>query len=148
MQDELEVYNAVLKWVKYNEEARGPKMEAILHAVRCHNLTPNFLRDQMKNCDVLKKMPACREYLAQIFKDLTLHKRSVVKERTPNTPRVIYIAGGFFTHSLDLMEGYNVDDNTWTKHARLLVPRSGLGGAFLKGMFYAVGGKKNIPGHM
>ncbi|KAL6437290.1 hypothetical protein ACFW04_005064 [Cataglyphis niger] len=146
VQEEREVYNAVLKWVKYNEEARRPKMEHILHAVRCQYLTPNFLREQMKNCDVLKKVPACREYLAQIFKDLTLHKKPIVKERTPNTRRVIYIAGGFFKHSLDVLEGYNADDKTWTQHAKLIVPRSGLGGAFLKGMFYAVGGRHNSPG--
>ena len=68
VQEEREVYNAVLKWVKYDEEKRYPKMENILLAVRCQYLTPNFLRDQMKNCDVLKKLPQCREYLAQIFK--------------------------------------------------------------------------------
>ena len=145
VQEEQEVYNAVLKWVKYNEEARGPKMEQILQAVRCQYLTPNFLKEQMRNCDVLKKVPACREYLAQIFKELTLHKKPVVKERTPNTPRIIYIAGGFFKHSLNILEGYNVDDKTWTRHANLLVPRSGLGGAFVKGMFYAVGGRNNSP---
>lgn len=146
VQEEREVYNAVLKWVKYNEESRGVKMEHILHAVRCQYLTPSFLREQMKNCDVLKKVPACREYLAQIFKDLTLHKKPIVKERTPNTPRVIYIAGGFLRHSLDLLEGYNADDKVWTLHDKLTVPRSGLGGAFLKGMFYAVGGRNNSPG--
>ncbi|XP_014206731.1 kelch-like ECH-associated protein 1 [Copidosoma floridanum] len=146
VQEEREVYNAVLKWVKYNEESRRPKMEPILHAVRCQYLTPSFLSEQMNNCDVLKKVPACREYLAKIFKDLTLHKRPVVKERTPNTPRIIYIAGGFFNSSIDRMEGFNVDDKTWTECAKLLVPRSGLGGAFLKGMFYAVGGRNNSPG--
>ncbi|XP_058792899.1 kelch-like ECH-associated protein 1B isoform X2 [Phymastichus coffea] len=147
VQEEREVYNAVLKWVKYNEEARGPKMEHILHAVRCQYLTPSFLREQMKHCEVMKKLPACREYLAQIFKELTLHKKPIVKERTPNTPRVIYIVGGFFQHSLDLLEGYNVDDKSWTTHAKLLVPRSGLGGVFLKGYFYAIGGRNNTPGH-
>ncbi|XP_021934021.1 kelch-like ECH-associated protein 1 isoform X3 [Zootermopsis nevadensis] len=153
VQEEREVYNAVLKWVKYDEEKRYPKMEHILHAVRCQYLTPNFLRDQMKNCDVLKKLPACREYLAQIFKDLTLHKKPCVKERTPNTPRIIYIAGGYLRNSLDLLEGYNADDRTWSQLAKLTVPRSGLGGAFLKhllifpqGMFYAVGGRNNSPG--
>lgn len=146
VQEERDVYNAVLKWVKYDEEKRYPKMEHILHAVRCQYLTPNFLRDQMKNCDVLKKLPACREYLAQIFKDLTLHKKPCVKERTPNTPRIIYIAGGYLRNSLDLVEGYNADDRTWSQLAKLTVPRSGLGGAFLKGMFYAVGGRNNSPG--
>ncbi|XP_034946076.1 kelch-like ECH-associated protein 1B [Chelonus insularis] len=146
VQEEQEVYNAVLKWVMYNEEARGPKMAHILQAVRCQYLTPSFLRDQMKNCEILKKAPACREYLAEIFKELTLHKKPVVKQRTPNTKRVIYIAGGFLRHSLDILEGFNVDDKIWTQHAKLLVPRSGLGGAFLKGMFYVIGGRNNSPG--
>jgi kelch-like protein 19 len=103
-------------------------------------------KEQMKNCDVLRKVPACREYLAKIFKDLTLHKRPIVKERKPNTTRMIFVAGGYFQHSLDILEGYNVDDRTWTTLPKLTVPRSGLGAAFLKGTFYAVGGRNNAPG--
>lgn len=138
VQEEREVYNAVLKWVKYDEDNRYPKMEHILYAVRCQFLTPNFLKEQMKNCDVLRRVPACREYLARIFKDLTLHKRPVVRERKPNTTRMIFVAGGYFQHSLDTLEGFNVDDKTWTTLPKLTVPRSGLGAAFLKGTFYAV----------
>lgn len=121
-------------------------MEQILYAVRCQFLTPKFLKEQMKNCDVLRKVPACREYLAKIFKDLTLHKRPVVRERKPNTTRMIFVAGGYFQHSLDILEGFNVDDRTWTTLPKLTVPRSGLGAAFLKGTFYAVGGRNNAPG--
>ncbi|XP_077285162.1 kelch-like ECH-associated protein 1B [Arctopsyche grandis] len=146
VQEETEVYNAVLNWVKYDEENRYPKMEHILCAVRCQFLTPNFLKDQMKNCTLLRKVPACREYLARIFKDLSLHKKPVVKERRPNTPRMIYIAGGYLKYSLNTLEVFNLDDGTWTTLPRLTVPRSGLGGAFLKGIFYAVGGRNNSPG--
>lgn len=32
--DEKDVYNAVLKWVRHDEETRQPKMEQILQAVR------------------------------------------------------------------------------------------------------------------
>uniref|UniRef100_A0A1A9VV64 BTB domain-containing protein n=1 Tax=Glossina austeni TaxID=7395 RepID=A0A1A9VV64_GLOAU len=146
VQGEREVYNAVLKWVKYDEENRYPKMEHILFSVRCQFLTPTFLREQMKNCDVLRKVPACREYLAKIFKDLTLHKRPIVKERNPNTTRMIFVAGGFYRQSLDILEAYNVDDKTWTSLPNLRIPRSGLGAAFLKGVFYAVGGRNNSLG--
>ena len=146
VQEERDVYNAVLKWVKYDEDNRYPKMEKILCAVRCQFLTPNFLKEQMSNCAILKKIPACREYLARIFKDLTLHKRLVGKERKPNTTRMIFVSGGYFRHSLDTLEAFNVDDKTWTPLPRLRVPRSGLGAAFLKGTFYAVGGRNNSPG--
>lgn len=146
MQEEREVYNAVLKWVKYDEDARYPKMEHILFAVRCQFLTPNFLKEQMRNCAVLKKVPACREYLERIFKDMTLHKKSGVRERKPNTTRMIFISGGYYRHSLDILESFNVDDQKWTALPALRVPRSGLGAAFLKGQFYAVGGRNNSPG--
>lgn len=54
--------------VKYDEDRRYPRMEHILQAVRCQYLTPSFLKEQMNSCTVLKKVPACREYLAKIFK--------------------------------------------------------------------------------
>ncbi|KAI8428655.1 hypothetical protein MSG28_007385 [Choristoneura fumiferana] len=121
-------------------------MEHILQAVRCQYLTPSFLKEQMSSCSVLQKVPACREYLARIFQDLTLHKKPVVKERRPNTPRIIYVAGGYFRHSIDVFEAFNLDDGSWTTLPRLTVPRSGLGAAFLKGLFYAVGGRNTSPG--
>lgn len=43
-------------------------MEDILAAVRCQFLPPKFLNDQIQKCDVIKKTPACKEYLAKIFK--------------------------------------------------------------------------------
>ncbi|XP_049865708.1 kelch-like ECH-associated protein 1B isoform X2 [Pectinophora gossypiella] len=146
VREEREVYNAVLSWVKYDEDRRHPRMEHILQAVRCQYLTPSFLKEQMSTCTVLRKVPACREYLAKIFQDLTLHKKPVVKERRPNTPRIIYVAGGYFRHSIDTFEAFNLDDNAWTTLPRLTVPRSGLGAAFLKGLFYAVGGRNTSPG--
>lgn len=72
VQDEKEVYNAVLKWVKYDEDNRNRKMENILAAVRCQFLPPKFLNDQIQKCDVIKKTPACKEYLAKIFKVVEL----------------------------------------------------------------------------
>ncbi|GBP29012.1 Kelch-like ECH-associated protein 1 [Eumeta japonica] len=146
VREETEVYNAVISWVKHDEERRRPRMEHILQAVRCQYLSPSFLKEQMRNCTVLRKVPACREYLARIFQDLTLHKKPVVKERRPNTPRIIYVAGGYMRHSIDTLEAFNLDDNCWSTLPRLTVPRSGLGAAFLKGVFYAVGGRNNSPG--
>uniref|UniRef100_T1J1M7 Kelch-like protein diablo n=1 Tax=Strigamia maritima TaxID=126957 RepID=T1J1M7_STRMM len=144
VRSEQEVYDAVVRWVK-NEPSRQPKLQHILYAVRCHFLTPNFLKDQLKHCDLLRNMPQCREYLNQIFQDLTLHKTPCDKQRTPNAPRVIYVAGGYLRHSLSFMECFNLDDQKWTGLEDLPMPRSGLGGAFIHGLFYAVGGRNNSP---
>lgn len=146
VQGERDVYDAVMKWIRYDRENRFSTMEHILQAVRCQLLTPSFLQEQMSTCELLKRVPACREYLAQVFEDLTLHKRPSVNERKPNTTRMIFVAGGYFRHSLDMLESYNVDDDVWNTLPNLTVPRSGLGAAFLKGSFYAVGGRNNAPG--
>ncbi|XP_068251018.1 kelch-like ECH-associated protein 1B [Palaemon carinicauda] len=140
--DEKDVYNAVLRWVMHDEDTRQPRMENILQAVRCQYLSPRFLTEQMSNCKLLKKAPACREYLAKIFEDLTLHRPPCQKERKPNAPCVIYIVGGYSNRqSLDTLECYDVEDYSWTQLSRLPVARSGLGAAYLRGIFYAVGGR-------
>lgn len=166
VQGECDVYNSVMAWVRYDKCNRYSKIENILSSVRCQFLAPHFIREQMKTCDVLHHVPACREYLARICQDLTLHKSPIVKERTPNTTRMIFVAGGYFRQSLNALEAYNVDDKIWISLPKLRVPRSGLGGAFLRGCFYgtflftyfskffffnssfylAVGGRNNTPG--
>ncbi len=80
-------------------------------------------------CDA--QVPACREFLAKIFQELSLHKSPCVKERTPSAPCVLYIVGGFSHGSLDLFEGFTVAENKWTSFAPLPKSRSGLGGAAL-----------------
>ncbi|XP_057375527.1 kelch-like ECH-associated protein 1 [Daphnia carinata] len=145
VREERDVYNAVLKWVRSNEEHRRPRMEDILGAVRCHYLSPSFLKDQMKNCDILKKVPACREHLAKNFQELSLHKSPCVPQRTPSAPCVLYIVAGFSRRSINLFEAFSASESRWLPLTPLPKSRSGLGGAFLRGVFYTVGGRENVP---
>lgn len=71
-----------------------------------------------------------------IFQDLTLHKKTTVRERSPGGTRVIFCVGGYQRLSLDTVEVLCTDDSTWTPCAKLQVPRSGLGVAFVKVNFY------------
>ena len=142
---ESEVYNAVVRWVCYDEERRRPKLEHLLCAVRCHFLTPVFLKEQLMYCDVLKRVPKCKDYLSRIFQDLTLHKKCNVNRRKPCAPPVIYTAGGYLRHSLSNFECYNPETNEWYKLTDLPMPRSGLAAAVVHGMFFAVGGRNNSP---
>jgi kelch-like protein 19 len=142
---ESEVYNAVLEWVKYEEEKRSPKFEHLLSAVRCHFLTPHFLNKQILHCRVLKKNQQCLEYLTRIMKDLTLHKRCPDRRRSPCAPPVIYCAGGYLRHSLSNFECFNPETKEWFKLCDLPVPRSGLSSSLVQGIFYAVGGRNNSP---
>ncbi|XP_013773777.1 kelch-like ECH-associated protein 1 isoform X2 [Limulus polyphemus] len=142
---ESEVFNAVLRWVKHDEERRRPKTADILYAVRCHFLTPRFLKEQIQECDLVKNLPQCCEYLSRIIQDLTVCRKYNCHQRTPKVPCVIYTAGGYLQQSLSNMECYNAHEQQWFSLADLPSPRSGIGGAFVDGKFYAVGGRNNSP---
>lgn len=140
---ESEVFQACVAWVRYDHENRRPYVQALLQAVRCHSLTPNFLQAQLQSLDW---DPQCKDYLAQIFQDLTLHKPTkAVPCRTPKVPQLIYTAGGYFRQSLSYLEAYNPCTGAWLRLADLQVPRSGLASCVISGLFYAVGGRNNAP---
>ncbi|MBN3305814.1 KEAP1 protein, partial [Amia calva] len=143
---ESEVFHACIAWVKYDSENRRPYIQALLRAVRCHSLTPHFLQLQLQKCELLKGDSQCKDYLAQIFQDLTLHKPTTVLScRTPKVPQLIYTAGGYYRQSLSYLEAYNPCTGAWLRLADLHMPRSGLAGCVISGLFYAVGGRNNAP---
>uniref|UniRef100_A0A8B9QF97 Kelch like ECH associated protein 1 n=1 Tax=Apteryx owenii TaxID=8824 RepID=A0A8B9QF97_APTOW len=115
---ESEVFHACINWVKYDCENRRLYVQALLKAVRCHSLTPHFLQMQLQKCEILQSDSRCKDYLAKIFQDLTLH---------------------------NYLEAYNPSDGSWIRLADLQVPRSGLAGCVVGGLFYAVGGRNNSP---
>ncbi|XP_036404526.1 kelch-like ECH-associated protein 1B [Megalops cyprinoides] len=143
---ESEVFHACVAWVQYDRENRRPYVQALLQAVRCHSLTPHFLQLQLQRCEVLKWDAQCKDYLSQIFQDLTLHKPTKVMScRTPKVPQLIYTAGGYYRQSLSYLEAYNPCTGAWLRLADLQVPRSGLAACVISGLFYAVGGRNNAP---
>ncbi|XP_030331086.1 kelch-like ECH-associated protein 1 [Strigops habroptila] len=143
---ESEVFHACINWVKHDCRNRRPYVQALLRAVRCHSLTPHFLQTQLQKCEILRGDSRSKDYLAQIFQDLTLHKATTVLPcRAPKVGQLIYAAGGYFRHSLCFLEAFNPRDGSWIRLADLQVPRSGLGGCVVGGLFYAVGGRNNSP---
>nr|AND99337.1 kelch-like ECH-associated protein 1 [Anas platyrhynchos] len=143
---ESEVFHACINWVQYDCEHRRPYVQALLRAVRCHALTPHFLQLQLQKCELLRSDARSKDYLAQIFQDLTLHKPTqVLPGRAPKVGQLIYTAGGYYRQSLGYLEAFNPRDGSWVRLADLQVPRSGLGGCVVGGLFYAVGGRNNSP---
>ena len=89
----------------------------------------------------VQKVPACREHLAKIFKELSLHKSPCVKQRTPSAPYILYLVAGFSRRSINLLEAFSVVDNKWVPLCPMPKSRSGLGGAFLgkQNSFHSMG---------
>lgn len=141
---ELEVFNAVLRWVKHDEARRRSKTADVLSAVRCHFLTPRFLKQQLQSCELVRSMPQCSEYLTKIIQDLTVRRQYTVAQRKPQVAQVVYCVGGYQQHSLGALECL-CPPHRWFRLAELSCPRSGLGAAFINGKMYAVGGRNNSP---
>lgn len=140
---ESEVFHACVEWVQYDRENRRPYVQALLQAVRCHSLTPLFLQRQLERFDWDAQS---KDYLSQIFQDLTLHKPTkLIPLRTPKVPQLIYTAGGYFRQSLSYLEAFDPCSGAWLRLADLQVPRSGLAACVISGLLYAVGGRNNAP---
>ena len=141
---ESEVYKAVIRWVKHDAK-REHKLEQLLNAVRCHFLTPGFLKTELVQCDMLKQVPKCYDYLDHIYQDLTLHKKFKEKLRNPIAPRVIYTIGGYLRHSLGNVECYKPGSGQWMRLSNLPMPRSGVACCVVHHIIYVIGGRNNSP---
>ncbi|XP_040061726.2 kelch-like ECH-associated protein 1 [Ixodes scapularis] len=143
---ETEVFEAVMRWARQDESSRGPQLEPVLQAVRCHFLAPHFLQEQVRNCALVKNHPKCCGYLSKVIQDLTLHKRySCCLERLPNVPSILYVAGGYLRRSLSTIECFSAVSQRWSVLPNLPLERSGPGGVFLQGLLYVVGGRVLRP---
>ncbi|MBN3274052.1 KEAP1 protein, partial [Polyodon spathula] len=159
---ESEVFHACIAWVKYDCENRRPYVQALLQAVRCHSLTPRFLQTQLQRCEILRSDTQSKDYLSQIFQDLTLHKPTKVLLADLEVPRsglagcvvggLFYAVGGrnnapdgnMDSNSLDC---YNPMNNRWSPCASMSVPRNRIGVGVIDGMIYAAGGSHGCIHH-
>jgi len=140
---ESQVYKAVMNWVQHDPANRQIYLPSLLEAVRCQWLPPSFLSKQLEHCPVVNKQPKCKEYLSQIFKELSLHKPVKQPPRSLCQDEVIYIAGGYLGSSLTYMECFYPYEKKWFQLTDLPIPRSGISCCVAQGLFYAVGGRNN-----
>ncbi|GAU96338.1 hypothetical protein RvY_07798 [Ramazzottius varieornatus] len=143
---ESEVYNAVMRWIRYDEKNRRPHLEDIVYVVRCYFLPPTFLEQQIKFCELLKKHPHCRDYLVKVMKELTSHKKCQMRKRcNPDLPTVIYVVGGYLRFSLSKLECFDPRTKIWRSLADMPTCRSGVCSAFVHGLLYVAGGRCTQP---
>lgn len=138
---EIDVYEAVLRWIRHDIDRRSPKHVQLLSAVRCHFLPPVFLREQLERCDILRRAPKGREFLTRVVNELLEHRRCNVKHRGGNPS--IYILGGYLRHSLAEVDCWCPKTDRWYRLANLPVPRSGVSACQVHGKIYVVGGRNN-----
>ncbi|KAL3221240.1 hypothetical protein MRX96_029574 [Rhipicephalus microplus] len=158
---EVEVYEALVRWVRHDERRRAGDLErALKKAVRCHRLAPSFLRRQLAHCALLRDTPGCAGLPRGRGAGLDLAPRLQLLRRAMSPAcRPCSVPGGAFLGGLLYVVGGRVlrpptelgEDvpvvhcldparNCWSERCPMGVPRHRLGVAVLDGLLYAVAG--------
>lgn len=87
---EAEVYNAMIRWINHDRSSRLSLLLDALYVVRCHTLSPNFIRSQIKNCSLLAGVPSAKMHLQSVLRDLVEHRHVLMKRRTAGSSEVNY----------------------------------------------------------
>ncbi|TGZ62910.1 hypothetical protein CRM22_007168 [Opisthorchis felineus] len=140
---EAEVYNALIRWVNHDRANRTSVLVEALSVVRCHALSPAFIRSQIKNCSLLSEVLPAKMHLQSILRDLVEHRHVYIKRRTAGSAEILYSAGGYLRYSLSVFECYNPSTGNWRQLPDIPSPRSGLSACSVRGCVYLVGGRNN-----
>jgi kelch-like protein 19 len=140
------VFKAIIDWVRYNPEKRRTNLDCLFKCVRYHYLPPHFLKEQIKNCDILKFKEAQRmvNNIQNVIEDLTSHKPICHENsRKPNMPVGLYVVGGYQRQSINFVECFKFSTNTWEQCAEMKYARSGIACVTHAFYIYAIGGRNN-----
>uniref|UniRef100_UPI00398EC39E kelch-like ECH-associated protein 1A n=1 Tax=Pristiophorus japonicus TaxID=55135 RepID=UPI00398EC39E len=138
---ETDVYKACMEWVLWDLEGRAQYFHALLNALHIYALPLHFLKHQLQKCPILNKANTCRDFLSKIFQEMYLRKPLPPVKQRGN--QLVYVAGGYLSHSVPYMEAFSPRTGLWLQLADMPVPRSGTGCCVVLGLFYVAGGRNN-----
>lgn len=139
---EEKVFEALLKWAKYDEVARREHIPELMKCVRWSLLSSIYLTKEVINEPILQPFTLCKD---MIISALVYHlnppdTQKPVRRFFPRHPCSLVVVGGKNPTVRDTVESYSGINNAWRPLAKLSVKRSSVGVAFLNGYLYAVGG--------
>ena len=101
---ELELFNATVDWINYNQVERGKHMKKFLKLIRLPLLTTEILTDIIKNNKFCKECLECRSIIENAIKSIKYCKDKASSFQFKNrfyssdfeTKKVMFIGGRFF----------------------------------------------------
>ena len=149
VRNEQEVFEAVMFWVKKDEDERKDFLPALLKNVRLPLMSPQFLCDVVSSEGLVKNSLTCRD-LVDEAKDYLLMPERRGKLQTGRTkPRrcseaagLIYAIGGLTSsgEALSTVEKYDTLTELWVPGMHMSTLRTRVGVAVLDNKLYALGG--------
>ncbi|KAJ8336922.1 hypothetical protein SKAU_G00381420 [Synaphobranchus kaupii] len=146
---EEQVFEAVLAWVRHEQEEREPRLPELLSKTRLPLCRPQFLADRVQQHELVRCCHKCRD-LVDEAKDYHL-----MPERRPHLPSfktrqrcctsiagLVYAVGGLNSagDSLNVVEVFDPIGNCWERCQPMSTARSRVGVAVVNGLLYAIGG--------
>ncbi|KAG5841824.1 hypothetical protein ANANG_G00171060, partial [Anguilla anguilla] len=138
---EEQVFEAVLAWVRHEQEEREPRLPSCCPKRACP-LPPQFLADRVQQDELVRCCHKCRD-LVDEAKDYHL-----MPERRPHLPALQDPAAVLHLHSgshircdsLNVVEVFDPIGNCWERCQPMSTARSRVGVAVVNGLLYAIGG--------
>ena len=146
---EEQVFNAVLRWVKFRKEERDQHLPLLLAKVRLPLLTPQFLSDIVAADELVRSSHKCRDLVDEARDYHLMPERRSLLQSFRTKPRrckdisgVIYAVGGQTKsgNSLSTVEVFDPIVGRWKDAEAMSMLRSRVGVAVMKNKLYAIGG--------
>ena len=143
------VFNAILRWVKFNRESRQDHLPYLLAKVRLPLLSPQFLSDTVAADELIRSSHKCRDLVDEARDYHLMPERRSLLQSFRSKPRrcrdvigVIYAVGGQTKsgNSLSTVEVYDPITKRWKDAEAMSMHRSRVGVAVMKNRLYAIGG--------
>ena len=148
VQNESQVYESVMKWVKHDMPGRKDNLCQLLEHVRLPLVEAEYLVSCVSSEPLIRQNESCRD-LVDEAKDYLLLPDQRSRHQGPRTrPRkhvkpneVLFAVGGWCNgDAINMVEKYNAKTNKWKQVACMNKRRCGVGIAVLNNFLFAVGG--------
>ncbi|KPM04163.1 kelch-like protein 1 [Sarcoptes scabiei] len=145
---EEQVFNAIMRWIRYDVNERRQHMAHVLQHVRLSQLSAKFLVGTVSSDILVKNDETCRDLVDEAKNYLLLpQERSMMvgprfRARKPvRKGEVLFAAGGWCSgDAIASVERYDPQTREWRMVAPMTKRRCGVGCAVLNDLLYAVGG--------
>lgn len=151
---EEQVFEAVLRWIKHDEENRKESLPALLEQVRLCLLPPQYLSDRVLGEKIVHSNILCRDLIDEAKDYMLMPERRKQLKSFRTSPRrcseaagLMYVVGGLTStgKSLSTVEKYDTVTCKWTPVPPMTIQRSRVAVAVLDANLYAIGG---FDGHV
>jgi kelch-like protein 18 len=143
------VFEASMRWIRYNESERSILLPEILSKVRLPLLSPQYLADSVATEELIRTSHQCRDLLDEAKDFHLMPERRTLLQSYRTRARgnefirgEIYAVGGLTKSgdAVSTVEIYNVEKDEWRMGEAMSMLRSRVGVAVLNGKLYAFGG--------